>query len=110
MLRRGADAVCLLAVVGDETVGFAEASVRHEYVNGCETSPVAFLEGLFVRAEWRRRGIARALCAGVEGWGRDRGCAELGSDAEADNSDGVSFHAANGFEETERVVFFRKLL
>ncbi|MDF0543515.1 GNAT family N-acetyltransferase [Sphingobium sp. H39-3-25] len=91
-------------------VGFVEASLRHDYVNGCESSPVAFLEGLYVRPEDRRTGVGRALCAAVETWGRAHGCTELGSDAEIANQESHALHAAIGFEETERVVFFRKRL
>ena len=91
-------------------VGFAEVSLRSDYVNGCDTSPVAFLEGLYVEPAHRRRGVARALVAAAEQWGRARGCSELGSDALIDNTGSHRFHAAAGFEETERVVCFRKLL
>lgn len=62
--------------------GFAEAAIRSDYVNGCETSPVAFLEGIFVEPVQRRRGMARALCAAAERWARDRGCREFASDAD----------------------------
>ena len=55
-------------------LGFAEAALRHDYVNGCKTSPVAFLEGIFVEAEARGRGVARALVEGV-GPGRRSGAA-----------------------------------
>ena len=89
-------------------VGFAEATLRHDYVNGTDDSPVGFLEGLYVVPAWRRRGVGRALVAAVEGWTRGRGCAELASDAELDNVSSHAAHVAYGFEETERVVYFRK--
>ena len=44
-------------------VGFVEASIRSDHVNGTETSPVAFLEGIYVLPDHRRRGFARALLA-----------------------------------------------
>lgn len=91
-------------------VGFAEATLRHDYVNGCETSPVLFLEGIYVRSENRREGIARALCRSVAAWGRAAGCREFASDALVDNLASHAFHAALGFIETERVVYFRKPL
>lgn len=31
-----------------DIVGFADASLRHDYVNGCDNTPVVFLEGIFV--------------------------------------------------------------
>jgi aminoglycoside 6'-N-acetyltransferase I len=95
----------------DEAVsGFAEGSLRFEYVNGCESTPVVFLEGIYVRPEHRRRGIARRLGSEIEHWGREKGCSEMASDALVGNDVSHRMHAALGFEETERVVCFRKVL
>ncbi|MEI2300162.1 aminoglycoside 6'-N-acetyltransferase [Ensifer sp. MJa1] len=90
--------------------GFAEASIRRDYVNGCETSPVAFLEGIYVLPRYRRRGVARALITAVERWATAQGCQELASDTATDNLKSQSLHLTLGFEETERVVYFRKEL
>ncbi|WP_425348646.1 aminoglycoside 6'-N-acetyltransferase [Rhizobium bangladeshense] len=94
----------------NETVGFAEATLRHDYVNGCSSSPVLFLEGIYVRPVDRRKGIARLLCNAVADWGKSLGCIEFGSDALLENSASHALHTALGFEETQRVVFFRKPL
>ena len=97
--------------LGDgQVIAFAEAAIRHDYVNGCDGSPVAFLEGLFVDPDHRRRGVARALVAAVAEWGRVEGCTEFASDAELDNLDSHAMHWALGFAETERVVYFRREL
>src|SRR5205823_6559843 len=45
---------------GGSAIGLVEASQRVDYVNGTSTSPVAFLEGLYVEPMWRRKGVARA--------------------------------------------------
>lgn len=90
--------------------GFAEASLRSDYVNGCETSPVAFLEGIFVVPSHRRRGVARALVTAVERWAMSHSCRELASDTDLSNLASQSLHASLGFEETERVVYYRKEL
>lgn len=91
-------------------VGLAEASLRHDYVNGTSSSPVAFLEGIYVHPSWRRHGVARALVAAVMNWGRSQGCSELASDALLENTSSHLMHEALGFEETERVVYFRMSL
>jgi|SRR5688572_16492095 aminoglycoside 6'-N-acetyltransferase I len=110
-LQREGEMAAFLACRGDGSpIGFVEASLRFDYVNGCETSPVAFVEGLYVGLEWRLRSVARQLCQAVEDWGRGLGCAELGSDVLLDNAASHRAHAALGFEETERVVFYRKSL
>lgn len=94
----------------DAPVGFVEAALRRDYVEGCETSPVAFLEGIFVAAEARGRGAGRALAEAVAAWGRGCGCSEFASNALIDNAESHAFHAAIGFVETERVVYFRRPL
>ncbi|WP_299007475.1 aminoglycoside 6'-N-acetyltransferase [uncultured Caulobacter sp.] len=105
------DIVAFVAEAPDgRLAGFVEAALRHDYVNGCETSPVAFVEGLYVRPAFRNAQVGRALCDAVADWGRRRGCSELASDALADNLESHAFHQAVGFEETERVVYFRKPL
>ena len=95
---------------GGTAVGVAEAALRHDYVNGCETSPVAFLEGIYVVSAARMHGVARQLVAAIEAWAIANGCAELASDAALDNTGSHSMHVALGFEETQRVVYFRRPL
>ncbi len=90
--------------------GFVEASLRHDHVNGCDTSPVAFVEGIYVRLDLQGSGIGRALLEAVKSWAQERGCSELASDAHLENVASHAFHTALGFDETERVVFFRKQL
>ena len=89
---------------------FAEAALRHDHVNGCDTSPVAFLEGIYVRPDVQGAGIGRALLDAVQGWAQEIGCTELASDAHMQNAASHAFHKASGFEETDRVVFFRKAI
>lgn len=101
LIARDADGVAL---------GFAEAALRRDYVNGCKTSPVAFLEGIFVTPEARGQGVARVLVGAVEAWAREQGCTEFASDAAPENFASLDMHRALGFEETQRVVFFRKVL
>ena len=104
------DMLVLVAREGDAAIGFAEASVRCDYVNGCETSPVAFLEGIYVVPEHRHSGVARSLVAAIENWAKARGLCELASDALLDNAQSHAMHKALGFSETERVIYFRKPL
>jgi aminoglycoside 6'-N-acetyltransferase I len=104
------DVLVLVARDVDSVIGFAEASIRRDYVNGCETSPVAFVEGLYVAPTHRHGGVARALVAAVESWAKTQGLHELASDALLDNEPSHAMHQALGFSETERVVYFRKTL
>lgn len=113
MLMASPDYCVRLAFDDAAPAGFAEAALRRDYVNGCDSSPaqpVAFLEGVYVRAPYRRRGMARALIDHVARWARTRGVVDLASDALLDNRDSHAMHRALGFQETERIVFFRRRL
>lgn len=102
--------VAYLALRDAEMVGFVEVSIRYEYVNGTTTSPVAFVEGIFVKPGHRREGVARALGEGLREWVHKHDVSEVASDAYLDNAASHALHRAMGFEETERVVFFRRTI
>ena len=91
-------------------VGFAEAALRNDYVSDCDFYPVGFLEGIYVAPEARRNGVARALVDAFAAWSKAKGCRELASDATIDNLASHQMHAALGFAETSRVVFFKRML
>ena len=90
-------------------VGFAEVS-RRLYAEGCESSPVGFLEGWYVEPEHRQGGVGRALVAAAERWAEATGCREFASDALAENQVSALAHRALGFEEVEVIRCFRKPL
>ena len=57
VIDRSKDALVYLAREQDgNIIAFAEATLRRDYVNGCSSSPVGFLEGLYVAAPYRGRG------------------------------------------------------
>ena len=58
--RRDA-AVFLAYQEGRKPCGFAQCGLRRDYVEGTETSPVGYLEGIYVRPLCRGQGIARLL-------------------------------------------------
>lgn len=109
-LAASGDAACFLAEVEGVPAGFAQCQLRHDYVEGTETSPVGYLEGIFVDAPFRRRGCARALLRACEQWAREKGCTEFASDCELENETSLAFHLKMGFEEANRIICFRKEL
>ena len=94
----------------NEAVGFAQCSLRHDYVEGTDSSPVGYLEGIYVKTTHRRRGCARQLLAACEDWARSQGCTEFASDCELSNADSLRFHLGCGFEEANRIICFTKRL
>ena len=103
-------AAFFLARAGELPVGFAQCALRHDYVEGTSTSPVGYLEGIYVREEHRREGIAAGLLSACETWARQQGCREFASDCELDNAQSLRFHLAAGFEEANRIICFTKKL
>ena len=102
-------AVFLFRMEG-EAVGFAQCQLRHDYVEGTETSPVGYLEGIYVREAARGKGIARRLLGACEDWARKQGCTEFASDCELTNTESQEFHKAVGFEEANRIVAYARKL
>lgn len=108
--NRREPAEVLLAFASDGVaVGFVELSIRN-IVDSCETDRVGYLEGWYVVPETRRQGVGGQLVAAAEEWARGQGCVEFASDALIDNDISHRAHRALGFEETGRVVTFRKSL
>ena len=89
-------------------VGFAQCSLRTDYVEGAETSPVGYLEGIFVKSAHRNRGYAKELVYACENWAATMGCTEFASDCEIGNTESLKFHLSIGFEEANRIICFRK--
>jgi aminoglycoside 6'-N-acetyltransferase I len=98
-----------ITLVAGRAVGFAEVSVR-DYVDGCTTQPVGYLEGIFILPEFRKKGFARALVRRAELWSESKGCREFGSDAKLGDSASIAFHYSVGFRETERQIVFLKTI
>jgi aminoglycoside 6'-N-acetyltransferase I len=89
--------------------GFLETGTR-KYADGCDSSPVGYIEGWYVDPDLRRGGWGRKLVEAAEGWARARGYAELASDCLLDNEISFKAHTALGYVETERLIHFRKSL
>ena len=105
-----AEAAVFLAFVDETPVGFAQCQLRHDYVEGTSSSPVGYLEGIFVMPAYQKRGIARILLSSCESWAKAQGCTEFASDCELDNHDSLRFHLSVGFEEANRIICFTKTL
>ena len=100
--------VFFIKYVNDVPVGFAQCGLRADYVEGTESSPVGYLEGIFVKKDYRNNGYAKELLLSCETWAKNIGCTEFASDCELDNIGSLKFHIAMGFEEANRIICFKK--
>lgn len=109
MLERENAAFFLISIDG-LPFGFAQCQLRQDYVQGAKSSPVGYLEGIFVMEEYRDHGCARKLLQECEQWALSKGCREFASDCELDNTTSLKFHKKTGFSESGRIICFIKAL
>lgn len=101
-------AMCFIKYVDGKAVGFAQCQLRTDYVEGTDSSPVGYLEGIFVEKGCRKLGYAKELLKECENWAKEKRCTEFASDCELVNEESLHFHMAMGFEEANRIICFKK--
>lgn len=99
-----------LSMKDNTTVGFAQVQLRRDYVEGTSSSPVGYLEGIFVKDEYRKCGYGKELLKHCEEWAAEKGCTEFASDCELTNNMSLAFHLNTGFTEANRIICFTKKL
>lgn len=102
--------VIFLAFDENMPVGLCEICLRSDYVEGTESRPVGYIEGIFILPEYHGQHIAKTLISLGEDWSRENGCVEFASDCVIDNIDSLRFHLKVGFEEVGRTIHFVKKL
>lgn len=102
------DESIFLVKTAQSYVGFIYLNLRREYVEGTSSSPVAYIEGIYLRPAYQQQGIGKQLVDLGEQWGKERGASEYASDAELTNVGSIAFHKQVGFTEANRVVCFSK--
>ena len=106
----GDECAVFLSVRENAVVGFAQVQLRHDYVEGTNSSPVGYLEGIYVKKEYRKCGCAKELLKRCEEWAIEKGCTEFASDCELTNDMSLAFHLNAGFTEANRIICFTKKL
>ena len=109
-LLANSDAGIFVASGADgKLIAFIEASLR-EYGEGCETSPVGYIEAWYVDPHVRGQKLGRDLVHTAEQWAREKGCTEMASDTWLENEASIAAHLKLGYYEVERLVHFVKRL
>ena len=104
------DIAIFVCYLKNEIIAFAQCQLRYDYVEGTNSSPVGYLEGIYVEPMYRKQGIPKKLLEECEKWSLKKGCTEFASDCELNNSISFNFHLSVGFEEANRIICFRKKL
>ena len=108
-INRSSKRAAFVAELDGKPAGFAEYALR-DYANGCDSQPVPFLEGVWVAEEFRGKGVARDLIGFLIDRARRQGFTEFGSDVELTNYASQLMHERLGFEQREKVIYYRKML
>lgn len=106
----GGESALFVAKENGHVIGFAQSAIRIEYVEGASSSPVGYLEGIFVEENHRQRRVGKALVDACERFAKEKGCLEFASDCELQNVKSIAFHRGAGFNEANRIVCFVKKL
>ena len=112
MDRRLADpdhAIFVASSADGKLVAFIEAGLR-AHGEGCETSPIGYIEAWYVDEHVRGQRLGRELVHAAEGWAREKGAQEMASDTWLDNEPGIQAHLKLGYYEADRLVHFVKKL
>jgi aminoglycoside 6'-N-acetyltransferase I len=104
------EAALFLAECGAQAVGFAQCQLRRDYVEGTHSSPVGYLEGIYVCPALRGRHVGLQLLKACENWARTMGCLEFASDCTIENTGSQAFHQKADFTQAARIVCFTKRL
>ena len=104
------DYIVFVAFSEDEvSIAFIEVGLRN-YAEGCETSPVGYIEAWYVDEHLRGQKLGRELILAAEHWAREKGCTEMASDTWLENEASITAHLRLGYYEVERLVHFAKKL
>ncbi|TKX32467.1 aminoglycoside 6'-N-acetyltransferase [Campylobacter aviculae] len=109
ILKNSKYAVFLLEL-NNLCVGFAYVCVRNDYVEGTFSSPVGYLEGIYMQKNYRKKSYAKKLLAYCENWILNQGIDEIASDCELNNIQSFNFHLHCGFKEVSKIICFTKKL
>ena len=81
--------------------GFIETSLRQN-VSKCKSTPVGYIESLYVDPDIRRKGIASELVRESEKWIIEKQCSEFAVDTDPNEKGSIDFYLSCGFEEVQR--------
>jgi aminoglycoside 6'-N-acetyltransferase I len=94
--------------INGKYIGFINVSIRVDYVEGSNSTPVGYVEGIYVDLDFRKKGVAKELVKKGEEWAYKKGCKQMGSDILLNNTISYDFHKNIGFTEANKIICFIK--
>lgn len=99
------DRIVLVACADSVVVGYASAQIQRRAETAFRYSNVSlYVQWMGVRADWRRRGVGRALIKALREVAATHGVSSLALDVWAFNSDARAFYEAVGFRPHRHIL------
>ncbi|MBF8262464.1 MAG: family N-acetyltransferase [Parachlamydiales bacterium] len=92
----------------EKAIGFIIVSLRFGHIAGVTSKPVGYVEGIYVKEDHRKLGVARKLYEVGEQWAKNNGCTQVGSDTWDWNDDSIVFHEKLDHKKVCTLVCFIK--
>lgn len=96
--ERGGELV--VALDGDEVVAMCQIIIFRHFQH--TAGWCGEIESVYVRSDWRGRGVGAALLAHAEGFARERGCYRLQLTSRNERGDAHRFYRANGYSQNSQ--------
>lgn len=103
-LMKSNESLVLVAVNGDDVVGFSTASLKTYppvYIN----ESFGFIGSLSVKSGWRRKGIGEQMLGEMLDWFKSRNIERVELRVRVKNEEGYSFWKKHGFQDYEHYLF-----
>ena len=95
-----------ISIKEESAVGFINTSIRNDYVEGCDSLGVGYIEGIYVCEPYRRNQIAYKLMQEAIKYFKTLGLNQIGSDTEVENVMSQIFHKSIGFKEVSTIKHY----
>ena len=92
-----------IAEYGGEVAGYMTATIDHSTWNA---APFVYMDCLYLRGEFRGRGLGWGLMRELAAFARQRGCREMQWHTPPDNALGIGFYRRIGARELPKTRFF----
>ncbi|MDD5639297.1 MAG: GNAT family N-acetyltransferase [Candidatus Pacebacteria bacterium] len=107
-LRSRKNAIIYICKDKEKLVGFIKLSLRNDYVEGSNSSPVGYVEGIYIDPNYRGLGLGRKLFKFGEKWSFERGCNEYAADSNFPEKESQKILSRIGFKEVNRIICYLK--
>lgn len=64
-IAKDENSTCFIKFIDEKALAFANVALRHDYDEGTETSPLGYLEGIYVKENYIKKRLCERACRGL---------------------------------------------